>query len=77
MGQDLAIRTDWKEDVSIVQRYRIPDDGMPFRIQTSRVGPQDDEFLGRLPGGASQPEIIDYEDRGRLIPVGPRVEIEP
>ncbi|MET9695388.1 putative T7SS-secreted protein [Streptomyces sp. NPDC006529] len=71
----LAIRTDWKDDVSMLQRYRFPDTGDPIRIQESIIGPQTDPKLGHLPGGVSQLEILNYEDRARLIPVGPPVEI--
>ncbi|MFJ7208488.1 putative T7SS-secreted protein [Streptomyces sp. NPDC098789] len=71
----LAIRTDWKDDVSMLQRYRFPDTGDPIRIQESIIGPQTDPTLGHLPGGVSQLEILNYEDRARLIPVGPPVEI--
>ncbi|MDJ0380732.1 putative T7SS-secreted protein [Streptomyces sp. G-G2] len=71
----LAIRTDWKDDVSMLQRYRFPDSGDPIRIQESIIGPQTDPSLGHLPGGVSQLEILNYEDRARLIPVGPPVEI--
>ena len=68
--EQLAIRSDWKPDVSKVQRYRIPD-GDPIRIQESVVGPQPDPGLGReLPGGGTQLEILDNADRARLIPVG-------
>ncbi|MFG2716570.1 putative T7SS-secreted protein [Streptomyces goshikiensis] len=71
----LAIRTDWKDDVSLVQRYRIPEGGDPIRIQESIIGPQTDPALGHLPGGASQLEIMNFQDRSRLIPVGPPKEI--
>jgi RHS repeat-associated protein len=68
--EQLAIRSDWKPDVTKVQRYRIPD-GDPIRIQESVVGPQPDPGLGReLPGGGTQLEILDPADRARLIPVG-------
>ncbi len=71
---NLAIRTDWKPDVSVVQRYEIPG-GDPVRIQESIVGPQNDPILGRLPGGATQIEILNHSDRARLIPVGDRQDI--
>jgi hypothetical protein len=68
--EQLAIRSDWKPEVSEVQRYRFPD-GDPIRIQESVVGPQPDPGLGReLPGGGTQLEILDNADRARLIPVG-------
>ncbi|AUH39869.1 RHS repeat-associated core domain-containing protein [Streptomyces sp. CMB-StM0423] len=67
--EQLAIRSDWKPDVSMVQRYRIPD-GDAIRIQESIVGPQTDPVLGHLPGGGSQLEILNFDDRARLIPVG-------
>ncbi|MEV6581175.1 hypothetical protein AB0M92_23730 [Streptomyces sp. NPDC051582] len=70
-----AVRTDWKDDVSVLQRYRIPEGGDPIRIQESIIGPQTDPTLGHLPGGAGQLEILNYTDRARLIPVGPPVEI--
>ncbi|MEV4555533.1 RHS repeat-associated core domain-containing protein [Kitasatospora sp. NPDC049285] len=72
----LAIRTDWKSDVSLVQRYAFPMDGEPIRIQESVIGPQHDPLLGHLPGGgATQLEILKFEDRARLIPVGDPFEI--
>jgi hypothetical protein len=68
--QQLAIRSDWKPDVSQVQRYRIPG-GDPVRIQESIVGPQYDPGSGKLlVGGGSQLEILNYANRARLIPVG-------
>nr|WP_084223957.1 RHS repeat-associated core domain-containing protein [Kitasatospora cheerisanensis] len=73
--RQLAIRTDWKSDVSLVQRYAFPAHGEPIRIQESVIGPQDDPLLGHLPGGATQLEILKFEDRARLIPVGDPVEI--
>ncbi|GGK40622.1 type IV secretion protein Rhs [Pilimelia terevasa] len=72
---DLAIRSDWKPDVSVVQRYRIPK-GEPIRIQESVVGRQMDPKLGELAGGGGQVEIINFIDRARLIPVGPRVPLK-
>ncbi|WP_330334434.1 DUF6531 domain-containing protein [Streptomyces sp. NBC_00536] len=71
----LAVRTDWKDDVSLVQRYRIPEGGDPILVQESIIGPQMDPKLGPLPGGASQIEIMEKADRARLIPVGPPTEI--
>ncbi|MQY16188.1 hypothetical protein SRB5_63840 [Streptomyces sp. RB5] len=73
--EQLAIRSDWKPDVSLVQRYRVPDDGTEFRIQESVIGPQTDPNLGHLPGGGTQLEILNPADRSRLIPVGDPVEI--
>lgn len=67
--RQLAIRTDWKPDVSLVQQYAFPD-GDPIRIQESIIGPQDDPNIGHLPGGATQLEILNYADRARLIPIG-------
>ncbi|MFB7467312.1 DUF6531 domain-containing protein [Streptomyces sp. NPDC056224] len=70
----LAVRTDWKDDVSLLQRYRISD-GDPILVQESIIGPQMDPKLGHLPGGAGQIEIMEFKDRARLIPVGPPTEI--
>lgn len=70
----LAVRTDWKPDVSLLQRYRISD-GDPILVQESIIGPQMDPKLGPLPGGGTQIEIMEYGDRARLIPVGPPTEI--
>ncbi|CAM5515703.1 hypothetical protein SAVIM338S_03857 [Streptomyces avidinii] len=70
----MAVRSDWKPDVSLVQRYRISD-GDPILVQESIIGPQIDPKLGRLPGGGTQIEIMEFEDRARLIPVGPPKEI--
>ncbi|MFG2876047.1 putative T7SS-secreted protein [Streptomyces sp. NPDC048337] len=70
----LAVRTDWKDDVSLLQRYRISD-GDPILVQESIIGPQVDPKLGHLPGGGTQIEIMEFGDRARLIPVGPPTEI--
>ncbi|MEU7723935.1 putative T7SS-secreted protein [Streptomyces sp. NPDC040724] len=70
----LAVRTDWKDDVSLLQRYRISD-GDPILVQESIIGPQMDPKLGHLPGGGTQIEIMEFGDRARLIPVGPPTEI--
>ncbi|MFE2288575.1 putative T7SS-secreted protein [Streptomyces sp. NPDC059443] len=70
----MAVRTDWKDDVSQLQRYRISD-GDPILVQESIIGPQMDPNLGRLPGGGTQIEIMEFNDRARLIPVGPPKEI--
>ncbi|MBT2408267.1 RHS repeat protein [Streptomyces sp. ISL-87] len=70
----MAVRTDWKPDVSLLQRYRISE-GDPILVQESIIGPQMDPKLGHLPGGASQIEIMERSDRARLIPVGPPTEI--
>ncbi|MFD3781094.1 putative T7SS-secreted protein [Streptomyces sp. NPDC058612] len=70
----LAVRTDWKDDVSLLQRYRISD-GDPILVQESIIGPQMDPKLGPLPGGGTQIEIMEFGDRARLIPVGTPTEI--
>lgn len=73
----LAIRSDWKPEVSVVQRYRIPGSD-PIRIQESMVGPQYDPGAGRIPlGGGSQLEILNYTDRARLVPVGAPMALAP
>ncbi|MFE5490432.1 hypothetical protein ACFQ7Z_10845 [Streptomyces virginiae] len=69
-----AVRTDWTEDVSLLQRYRISD-GDPILLQESITGPQMDPKLGHLPGGGTHIEIMEFGDRARLIPVGPPTEI--
>jgi len=69
----LAIRPDWKPDVSYVQQFEFPSEGSPIPIQESVVGPQ--EYAGvTYPGGATQLEILNYEDRARLIPQGGATE---
>jgi RHS repeat-associated protein len=74
---NLAIRSDWKADVSYVQRYRFPS-GEPIRIQQSMVGPQYDSGSGRiLVGGAQQLEILNRSDLPRLIPVGDPRPLRP
>lgn len=72
----LAIRTDWKSDVSLVQRYRAPSDGPRIRVQESIVGPQQDPVLGYLGGGANQLEILNFADRARLLPIGKQRELK-
>ena len=64
--KNLAVRDDWKAEISHVQVFEIPE-GM--RIQVGRVGPQE---LGdiKYPGGANQVQILDPEDRKLLIPIG-------
>ncbi|MFF3861541.1 hypothetical protein [Streptomyces sp. NPDC002209] len=68
--EQMAVRTDWKPDVSPLQCHRISD-GDPILVQESIIGPQIDPKLGHLPGGGTQIEIMEFEDRARLIPVGP------
>ncbi|WP_052680690.1 hypothetical protein [Streptomyces sp. NRRL F-4428] len=70
----LAVRTDWKTDVSLLQRYPMSD-GDPILVQESIIGPQMDPKPGHLPGGGTQIEIMEFGDRARLIPVGPPTEI--
>lgn len=57
-----------KPDVSFVQQFEFPG-GSPIQIQEGTVGSQ--EFgNATYPGGASQLEILNWEDRARLIPIG-------
>jgi hypothetical protein len=63
----LAVTPAFKADVSTVQLFYIP---AGVQLQVGTVGPQlyDDVVY---PGGGNQVQILNYRDRGRLVPIGP------
>jgi hypothetical protein len=63
---NLAIRPDWKAEISYVQAFEVPPG---VQIQVGPVGPQTLNGV-TYPGGATQVEILNYSDRARLVPVG-------
>ncbi len=63
---NLAIRPDWKAEISHVQAFEVPPG---VQIQVGPVGPQTLNGV-TYPGGATQVEILNYSDRARLVPVG-------
>lgn len=78
---DLAILSEWKDDVSLVQQWQAPMDGPAIWIQEGTVGPQTELDGTVMPGGASQLEILNPgsrlmpRDLSRLIKVGDPVEL--
>ena len=62
----LAVTPEFKPEISHVQRYRIPEG---TRVQVGIAGPQ--EYKGvRYEGGGQQVELLNYEDRAKLEPIG-------
>ncbi|WP_323637308.1 hypothetical protein [Pectobacterium polaris] len=62
----LAVIPEFKSEISHVQTFHIPEG---VQIQVGPVGPQTSG--GQLyPGGGSQIQILNYEDRAKLVPVG-------
>lgn len=68
---NLAVTPEFKTDISDVQRYLIPEG---TQIQIGIVGPQ--KYNNVLyPGGGNQVQILNFEDRLRLIPIGTKIKI--
>lgn len=63
---DLAVRPDWKPNVSHVQTYEVP---AGTRVQVGPVGPQTHQGV-TYPGGANQVAILNDADRAQLRPIG-------
>ena len=62
----LAVTPEFKPEVGYVQRYKIPEG---VRIQVGTVGPQ--QYKGtKYAGGGNQVQILNFEDRAKLIPIG-------
>ena len=73
--QQLAVKSDWKSDDLVVQRYRI---APGTRVQRSTVGPQVEVDGTVLPGGATQIEILrppGTRPGDFMTPIGPRIPI--
>ncbi len=69
---DLAVTPEFKEKVSQVQTFQIPEG---VQLQHGTVGPQ--TYDCRLyPGGGSQVQILNYADRAKLVPIGAPRPIE-
>ncbi|WP_445493709.1 hypothetical protein [Photorhabdus sp. SF281] len=66
----LAVIPQFKPEISHVQKFHIPE---RIRIQTGPVGPQISG--GKIySGGGTQIQILNYEDRAKLKPIGePRI----
>jgi RHS repeat-associated protein len=63
---ELAVTPEFKSEVGTVQKFLIPEG---VQIQRGTVGPQ--VFDGQIyPGGGGQIQILNYSDRGKLIPIG-------
>ncbi|MFD7099664.1 hypothetical protein [Streptomyces xanthophaeus] len=58
----LAVRTDWKDGASLLQRYRTSY-GVPVLVQETSIGPQMNPKLGHLPGVGTQVEIMEFGNR--------------
>ncbi|MBP3195250.1 MAG: hypothetical protein J6M05_06260, partial [Cardiobacteriaceae bacterium] len=63
---ELAVTPGFKPEITDVQTYLIPEG---IRVQTGTVGPQTHNGV-TYPGGGTQVEIYNYEDRQKLIPIG-------
>lgn len=62
----LAVTPEFKPEVGYVQRYKIPE---RIRIQVGTVGPQ--KYKGKIyAGGGNQVQILNFEDRAKLVPIG-------
>ena len=62
----LAVAPEFKPEVGYVQRYKIPEG---IRIQVGIVGPQ--TYQGKIyTGGGNQVQILNFNDRAKLIPIG-------
>ena len=62
----LAVTPEFKPEISHVQRFHIPEG---VRIQVGIVGPQ--IYNGKIyEGGGNQIQILNYEDRAKLKPIG-------
>ena len=62
----LAVTPEFKPEISHVQRYRIPEG---TRVQVGIAGPQEHKGI-RYEGGGQQVELLNYEDRAKLEPIG-------
>ncbi len=69
---ELAVIPEFKPEVGSVQRYLIPE-GTP--IQIGIVGPQKSGGKTYL-GGGNQVQILNFEDRAKLVPIGVPYEIK-
>lgn len=62
----LAVTPEFKPEVDYVQRYKIPEG---IRIQVGIVEPQ--TYQEKIyTGGGNQVQILNFNDRARLIPIG-------
>ena len=62
----LAVTPGFKTEISHVQKFHIPEG---IRIQIGSVGPQ--VYEGKLyKGGGNQVQILNFEDRAKLRPIG-------
>ena len=61
----LAVTPEFKPEVSHVQKFLIPEG---TRVQIGTVGPQTYNGI-TYEGGGNQVQILNYEDRAKLIPI--------
>jgi hypothetical protein len=69
---ELAITPDFKPEIGSVQRWSVPEG---TQIQWGPVGPQQSGGV-TYPGGGTQVEILNYDERQLLKPVGPRLPLK-
>ena len=62
----LAVTPGFKDEITEVQTYLIPEG---IRVQTGTVGPQTHNGV-TYPGGGTQVEIYNKQDKQKLIPIG-------
>lgn len=68
---ELAVTPEFKPEVSDVQRFLIPEG---TQIQIGIVGPQ--KYNNAIyKGGGNQIQILNFEDRATLVPIGPKKKI--
>lgn len=70
--KNLAVTPQFKPEVSHVQTFHIPEG---VQLQHGMVGPQT-HGCATYPGGGTQVQILNYEDRAKLVPVGVPRRIE-
>ncbi|NOZ94000.1 MAG: hypothetical protein GXP47_04550, partial [Acidobacteria bacterium] len=66
---ELGVIPRFKPEIEGVQRWAVPEG---LRIQWGRVAPIEENGV-TYSGGGSQIEILNFADRSRLKPVGPRI----
>jgi YD repeat-containing protein len=64
--EKLAVTPEFKPEISHVQKYHIPEG---VQVQVGKVGPQTHNGI-TYPGGGNQVQILNFEDRAKLQPIG-------
>jgi RHS repeat-associated protein len=64
--EKLAVTSEFKPEISHVQKYHIPEG---VQVQVGKVGPQVHNGI-TYSGGGNQVQILNFEDRAKLQPIG-------